>query len=165
MLVHLRHGASVGGHGEPLGVGYTFPRYTGRVLWQGVDAQRRVSFEQVERNGLSRIHGEHNSATLTIPAFTTVRCGAPGRFPPPPELPPRSQQWPSLRALRCPRSRSRRGDLHPRPGCRRWPGPSGCGRYWRCRRKGPSTRVLASVGLLAPGRSERPASPSAWIIR
>jgi hypothetical protein len=46
-----------------------------------VDPQRRVPFEQLERNGLSRIHGEHNSATSTIAAFTTVRCGAPGRSP------------------------------------------------------------------------------------
>jgi len=61
-----------------------------------VDDQRRVPFEQVERDDLWRIHGEHNSATSTIAAFTTVRCGAPGRSPPP-ELPPRSQPWPPLR--------------------------------------------------------------------
>jgi hypothetical protein len=67
-LLHLGQGASVGGHGEPVGVGYTFPRHICRVLWQGVDGQRRVPFEQVERDGLSRIHGEHNSATLTIAA-------------------------------------------------------------------------------------------------
>ena len=76
MFVQLRQGASVGGHGEPVGVGYAFPRYSGRVPWQSVDAQRRVPFEQGERDGLSRIHGEHNSATSTIAAFTTVRCGA-----------------------------------------------------------------------------------------
>jgi len=41
-----------------------------------VDAQRRIPFKQVERDGLSRIHSEHNSATSIIAAFTTVRCGA-----------------------------------------------------------------------------------------
>jgi hypothetical protein len=44
-----------------------------------MDAQRRIPFEQVERDSLSWIHGEHYSATSTIAAFTTVRCGAPGR--------------------------------------------------------------------------------------
>ena len=135
--------------------------YSGRVWMPGGESPSSRSSD-----GLSRIHGEHNSVISTIAAFTTVRCGAPDRSPPPPELPPRSQLWPSLRALRWPHSRPGSGDLHRRPGCRRWPGPSGCGRYWRCRRKGPSSRVISPPGALrTPSRSGRPAASPPRIIR
>jgi hypothetical protein len=42
--------------------------------------QRRVPFEQVERDGLSQIHSEHNSATSTLAAFT--KCAVEARVDP-----------------------------------------------------------------------------------